>query len=201
MRPSRAHPHIRIRRIPHSPSHSHTPPLPLQSLEHVLSADEDGAGGRNVERIGCPVVVAACLKGCARRLAAGDDDAVEGRYFGWGEVVERGVDVPSHESSRSFLLVSTFVVSISIPQLILPNHRPMKRRMRRMTDPHLLIPIGKSISVLRRDVSVADELDLGNVWDVFDSGMENYGACGGGGVVVMAVGGLGRVEGLEMKGT
>lgn len=55
--------------------------------------------------------------------------------------------------------------------------------------------------MLRRDVSVADELDLGDMRDVFDSGVEDYGACGGGGVVVMAVGGLGRVEGLEVKST
>lgn len=54
--------------------------------------------------------------------------------------------------------------------------------------------------MLRRDVSVADELDLGDMRDVFDSGVEDYGACGGGGVVVVAVGGLSWVEGLDMKG-
>lgn len=70
--------------------------------------------------------------------------------------------------------------------------------MRRMIDPNL---IGKSVSILRRDVSVADELNLGDVRDVFDSGMEDDGAFGGGGVVVVAVGGLGRVKGLEVKGS
>lgn len=73
----------------------------------------------------------------------------------------------------------------------------MKRRMTRMTNPHLLTSIGKSVRILRRDESIADELDLGDVRDVFDAGLEDYGAGGGGGVVVVAVVGLGWVEGLE----
>lgn len=51
-----------------------------------------------------------------------------------------------------------------------------------------------------RDESVADDLYLWDVRDVFDTWVEDYGAFGGGGVVVVAVVGLGRVEGLRGKG-
>ena len=94
------HPHVRVGRVADPSADREALQLAGEQVEHGLARDERGRAERDGQLVARAVVVAAGLP-----RALGHADSVERRHLGWGELIQRGVDVPAVEARHASCLV------------------------------------------------------------------------------------------------
>ena len=93
--PRRAHPHVRVRRVPDLGAHGERLERRREDVEHDLARDEGRAAERDLELVARAVVVAHDILLGRRHL-----EAVERRHLGRVALVQRCVDVPPARDGR-----------------------------------------------------------------------------------------------------
>ena len=94
------HPDVWVRRVAYPSADGNALQLARQDVERRLSGNERGRAERDGQRVARAIVVAADLVRALR-----DVNRVQTRYFGWRELIERGVHVPAVKASDAGRLI------------------------------------------------------------------------------------------------
>ena len=137
-------------RVAHSCAHRDALQLAREYIEHRLARDERGRAERDRQLVSRAVVIAARLLRALRHT-----HGVQGRHPRWGEVVQRGVDVPAVEACDAGSLV--------------------RGRHGRLVEGGVggVLERGGGEALVVVDGAVADELDLWDARDRLEVGVED----------------------------
>ena len=96
----RCHPYIWMWAIFDFGTNSKTPICLRQDIEHGFAWNECRCSEGNLQLVAGAIIISAHLFGPLR-----DSDSVESGHFGWVEIIQSGIDVPSIKACYTFFFV------------------------------------------------------------------------------------------------